>query len=152
MRQNRPIIDTSSFSESDLVLERNKATEKLDLIFVCAICDKIVNEPISCSTCEQIFCQKCTEREYEGGNCGTCDDEWIPQEVNSYMLSMLNKVKLKCQKCDGVYKYADHKEHMSKTCPTYLTYACNAEDCPTKREIVFQSMQELLNHWTSECE
>ena len=59
IREVRPEQDTTLITDIDRVLKRSQAVDGVDLIFVCAECDNIVKDPVSCNICESLFCRQC---------------------------------------------------------------------------------------------
>ena len=71
IREVRPEQDTSLITDVDRVLKRSQAVDGVDLIFVCAECDNIVKDPVSCNICESLFCRQCAQN-FITDDCRAC--------------------------------------------------------------------------------
>ena len=78
IREVRPEQDTSLITDHDRVLKRSQAVDGVDLIFVCAECDNIVNDPVSCNMCESLFCRQCA-LQFSRDDCRVCQNDFTGQ-------------------------------------------------------------------------
>ena len=118
---------------------------------MCTVCQNVVRDPLSCSSCELIVCKVCADREFKGKNCGVCSNPWTSQELHSYMTKMLEKITFSCKKCETVFPYSKHETHLTKECPAFSHYKCNADDCPDSDK-KFTTIEALMDqHWKVDC-
>ncbi len=83
---------------------------------ICSICQNIIYDPYSCSSCQNCFCKECIE-EWKKNNTKCpfrCENPKI--EKNRLMDNILSELMFKCQKCSETFSYSEAKDHFSFKC------------------------------------
>ena len=89
----------------------------------CPICLQFPLEPIQCSKCLKIFCEKCQIN----NKCPICRDNFEKKEIDRILKNILGKLLLRCPNCDKYsksikIKVSEYINHI-KSCD-YSDYQC----------------------------
>ena len=89
----------------------------------CPICLQFPFEPIQCSKCLKIFCEKCQIN----NKCPICRDYFEKKELDRILKNILGKLLLRCPNCDkytklNKIKVSEYINHL-KSCD-YSDYQC----------------------------
>ena len=82
--------------------------------------------------------------------CPNCKERNGFQDVNRIVMTLLKNTEFKCQKCDGIFKYANVDKHYAEDCE-----ACKLKPrcvlCPQSTPL-FESKEHIILHWREECQ
>ena len=98
----------------------------IDDRFCCEICSLIIWDPVSCSECDQLYCEKCIDDWIKKSkDCPHCRKIFTKTNLNRYVKNMLYEVKLTCpsDECKKEIKYGDMITHIQKECP-HIEVSC----------------------------
>ena len=106
----------------------------------CPICLQFPLNQIQCSQCLKIFCKECQTKE----KCPICRNEFKPKELDRTLKNILDKLLLKCKKCEKYkrstkIKTSEYINHL-KNCD-YSDYQCLF--C---KKIIQNSKQKCYEH------
>ena len=116
--------------------------------FACEICLCVVEDPLECSTCNQLMCNGCiTNWLSQNKTCPNCRAAWVPtKSLNRFVKQQLDAFEFKCDKCQVVFKYEQRKAHW-ESCG--VIFKCEIPGCGNCGP--FDSGYALLQHWEDDC-
>ena len=78
----------------------------------CKFCERLLNEPMMCMSCQDSFCEKCTKKLTRDSH--SCENPiYIP---NKALKNLLGKLKYLCKNCLFEVKKEDIDNHLKKGC------------------------------------
>src|SRR5687768_3783873 len=94
--------------------------DKILEICTCAICNKIIDFPISVS-CGALhtFCKLCISNYYKI-NCPVCACQFSTREINIPLQQIINALIINCKNCEWRGLVENYKHHMKKQCDNNL--------------------------------
>ena len=106
----------------------------------CPICLQFPLEPIQCSKCLKVFCEKCQVN----NKCAMCRELFEKKELDRVLKNILGKLLLKCRNCEkhlksNKIKVSEYINHL-KNCD-YSDYQCLI--C---KKIIPHSKKDCLEH------
>ena len=141
------------FSE-DCIVE-NVYYKTLKDLLTCPLCNKLFKDPLMCSDCQNVYCQKCLELKYlKDKICpNNCKNAKFVKSITKN--EMLSKILYKCKNCSNEVKQSDINAHLESNCKKERTKTLS-ELYQTKKEIIKLSPEEMskidkntINHFTS---
>lgn len=99
--------------------------EKITEDFLCQICWCVLNEPVTTSCCQIMFCKKCIS---PVDKCPIC----LNNDLNFYpppkiVTNKINSLKVQCKLCLKVFNNSDSLKHLD-ICPTLNYSKCSECD------------------------
>jgi hypothetical protein len=119
------------YIDSTYLQRENNNIDDIEQLFICSICEGIVNKPVQCINCQNNFCEHCIkEWDEKNHSCPMRCKEYSFQK-NILFENFLSDILLfKCQKgCGAIIPYSKLEEHLNVTCPNV-----NSEDFRQKFE------------------
>ncbi|CAG0893952.1 unnamed protein product, partial [Cyprideis torosa] len=93
-------------------------------LFVCAVCEHVVHDPVQVDPCEHLFCRVCAEdrRIQDEHTCPKCQSRISDsfQEPATNVLRVLRDMAVKCPDCSRQAPYSEMERHM-ELCRTETT-------------------------------
>lgn len=135
---NKDNKDKIELSEEDVVNVDYLNSIRNDVGINCVICQNIILNPYSCSSCQNCFCKECyNDWAKKGKKCPyRCENSTIAP--NRVMKNVLSVLVFKCKKCGEKIKYLDTVEHYKEKCkalnPKVVLEAKNKEIKNLKEE------------------
>lgn len=105
-------ISETKFDEDNYVGDNKEDIRE----FNCLFCLFIVKDPISCSNCETLFCNKCLEDHLKRSKiCPQCRNEYKPKPINRIISGILQRSQFYCPlKCKTVLSQDTMYIHLPK--------------------------------------
>ena len=75
--------------------------------YICPICNCFLSYPLKCTGCSTNYCKDCIK----GDNCKTCNGNKFGNN-DELEKEMIEKVKIKCDKCDQILDYQESFHHL----------------------------------------
>ena len=149
-------MEKEDYFSDDCIVENNYYKTLKDLL-TCPLCSKIFKEPLMCSNCQKVYCQKCLELKYIKGKICPNNCKNITFIKSIVKNEMLSKILYKCKNCSKEVMQNDIKSHLESNCsPQSERTKTLSEIYQTKKEIIRLSPQEMskidknsINHFTS---
>ena len=119
------------YIDSTYLQPENNNIDDIEQLFICSICEGIVNKPVQCITCQNNFCEHCI-KEWDEKN-KSCPMRCLKYSFqrNICFENFLSDILLfKCEKgCGAIIPYSKLEEHLKFICPN-----ANSEDFRQKFE------------------
>ena len=148
-------MEKNDYFSEDCIVE-NAYYITLKNLLICPLCNKLFKEPLMCSACQNVYCQKCLEQYLKKKICpNNCQNiEFLKSITKNEMLS---KISYKCKNCSKAVIQNDIKAHLESNChPDLEKTKTLAELYQSKKEIIKLSHEEMskidkrkINHFTS---
>ena len=101
-----------------------------NLEFKCRKCNNIVEKPVNCLQCDQIFCYKCSieinnkeKNNGKEGYCPICKSSPFIFKFNAALNKIINNIEIKCNNCGEYVIRKEFKSHL-KNCRLYKCIIC----------------------------
>jgi hypothetical protein len=145
-------MEKEDYFSDDCIVE-DEIFRGLKKLLICPICKKIYKDPMLCTGCQGVYCQKCI-----GNKCPkNCINNKLMKSVSKN--EMISKIKYKCKNClEEVYQ-SDIKAHLESNCQHKEEIQTNrtlSEIYGTKKQLKRLSPKEMeqynkeeINHFTS---
>jgi hypothetical protein len=150
--------ETNSYSLKELLLDdfelpsecSDLTTEVLDE-YICHICLCIVNNPISCSSCEEMTCSKCIQKALKTSkSCPKCKENFTPKPIPKKVKNILDNMYILCPNninCKIKTKYPFLlKDHLATCIYTPRVAICSA--CQVEM-VTTNELKEIEDHLTN---
>jgi hypothetical protein len=115
----------------------------------CMICMNVVFNPISCKTCQVMFCTLCINEWRKRNPKCPSDCSYVEAPLATLSKKLLAKIKLKClnhtKGCKDEIFYEDYSSHINNKCD-FVHYKCNANGCS------FQANNKMITMHIKVCD
>ncbi len=142
---------------SDDCIIKNELFISLKDLLTCPLCKNIYKDPLICSGCQNVFCQKCLENYSKESNCpNNCKNNKFSKSILKNEL--LSKIKYKCKNCKEEVEKNNIKAHLELNCQKKddKKEKTLAQIFQTKKTLTKLSPKEMakidkktINHFTS---
>lgn len=121
-------LEEEEFIDCDRIVDGHLVPNE----YFCPICHNLLWKPVSCSSCQHVFCERCIRRwiENKQSNDNVCPfrcQEFQQHRCPPYLHSLLSHLRIHCQNssfgCTEVLSYDQLEAHEKALCQ-YLTRTC----------------------------
>ena len=107
---------------------------------ICKLCNKIIKDPMMCTSCQKIYCKNCLN-DYVKSCPNNCENP--KYEKHLFTIDMLSKLKYECQNCGKQIKSQDIKSHLDSNCAKISNLPKTlAEEFKTKKKLLKLTSEE----------
>lgn len=117
--------------------------------YICLICTSIVDDPVCCSKCENLYCRDCVLFNYD--ICNKCQGPLKEATIGRILKNHLANLEFRCPlKCNMIIKY-DQKEHHFSQCKYRNKIEPKCSLCRLGYNSTFENHLKVCDLLASEC-
>ena len=137
-------MDKKDYFSDDCIVKDVLFNALKDLL-TCPLCNKIYNEPLMCSNCQNVYCEECLKNYPKSNACpNNCINFKFVKSINKNEL--LSKIKYKCKNCSKEVNRNDIKSHLESNCEKTIEKTKTlSEIYQTKKRITKLSPKEMMD-------
>lgn len=123
----------SNFTNPEVIINSNEFFSFNDIseFLTCRICFNILIDPVECNTCRNLYCSYCLDNWQKISGEIPCKfrcENSILMTNCRLILTLLEKLILKCHRCSDGIKYADLVSHIKIHCRKKI-FICQNQEC-----------------------
>ena len=127
------------FTEESIV--KDKIYMLMKDTITCKICQKIIKNPMMCTSCQKTYCKNCLTAFRKTCPNGCKNPNYLK---NMSVTDILSKIKYECQNCGKQIKSEDIKSHLDSNCVKISNKPKTlAEEFKTKKTLRLLKSEEV---------